>query len=79
MALIVIPLRYISLITNRFSTLSIGGLLPDTPGNQAIVPEVRPPGKSGDFYFGPFGDFTIGRDIYPDEREQYPNRWMISI
>ena len=43
----------------------MGGLLLGTPANQAIVPQVKPLDKSGEFYLGPFGDFTIGRDKAP--------------
>ena len=39
-----------------------GGLLLGTLVRQTIVPQARPIGKSGEFYLGRFGDFTIGRD-----------------
>jgi hypothetical protein len=34
--------------------------------NQAIVPQVRPLDQSGEFYLGPFGEFTTGRDSTPE-------------
>jgi hypothetical protein len=40
----------------------MGGLSFDTLANQTIVPQMKPLDKSGEFYLGPFGDFTIGRD-----------------
>ena len=43
----------------------MGGLLLGSPANQAIVPQMKPLDKSEEFYLGPFGDFTIGRDIVP--------------
>jgi hypothetical protein len=37
----------------------MGGALLGVPAYQAIVPQVQPPGQSGEFYLGIFGDFIM--------------------
>ena len=61
-SLMVTPLRYKSLIMKRLSTFSISGPPCGTSAYPAMMPNEALFGQSGEFYLGPFGDFTLGRD-----------------
>jgi len=44
----------------------MGGALLGILAYQTIMPQVRPPDQSGEFYLGIFGDYIIGTDNIDD-------------
>jgi len=49
----------------------MGGALLGVLAYQTIMPQVRPPDQSGEFYLSIFGDYIIGTDTEADQDPQH--------